>query len=76
MSRKVSRVLWIIAGVLLILAGVFCWANPGLALTTLSLYLGLSMLISGIIDLVIFAKAGRSIRATAWRRAGSCSMAF
>ena len=66
MSRKVSRVLWIIAGVLLILAGVFCWANPGLALTTLSLYLGLSMLISGIIDLVIFAKGNRYMVGSGW----------
>ena len=46
MNQTVSRVLWIIAGVLLLIAGVICLLNPGAALVTMSLYLGISMLIS------------------------------
>lgn len=56
MNQTVSRILWIVAGALLIVAGIVCLANPGLALVTTSLYLGISMLISGIIDIVVFAK--------------------
>lgn len=59
MSKTVSRVLWIISGVLLIVAGVACLANPGSALTSVSVLLGLVMLVSGIVDIVIFA-AGHS----------------
>lgn len=28
MNRTISRVLWIVAGVLLIIAGVYCLCNP------------------------------------------------
>lgn len=56
MNRTVSRVLWIIAGVLLMIAGIYCLCNPGVGLLTLSIYLGFAMLISGIVDIVIFAK--------------------
>ncbi len=56
MNRTVSRVLWIIAGVLLMIAGIYCLCNPDVGLLTLSIYLGFAMLISGIADIVIFAK--------------------
>ncbi len=56
MNRMVSRVLWIIVGVLFVFAGIYCLANPDIGLLTLSLYIGIAMLISGIVDIVIFAK--------------------
>ncbi len=55
MNKTLSRVLWIIAGVLLIVAGVYCFVSPEAALSGLSLILGLAMLFSGIVDIVIFA---------------------
>ena len=55
MNKTLSRVLWIIAGVLLIVAGVYCFVSPDAALSGLSLILGLAMLFSGIVDIVIFA---------------------
>ena len=65
MNKTLSRVLWIIAGVLLIVAGVYCFVSPEAALSGLSLILGLAMLFSGIVDIVIFASSRRekSIRA-------------
>ena len=53
MNRTISRVLWIAAGILLILAGIFCLLSPSAALSGLALYLGLAMLFSGIVDIVI-----------------------
>ena len=66
MNQTVSRVLWILAGVLLIIAGVICLINPGAAWTTLSLYLGISMLLSGVIDIVIFARGNRYMAGAGW----------
>ena len=65
MNKTLSRVLWIIAGVLLIVAGVYCFVSPDAALSGLSLILGLAMLFSGIVDIVIFASSRheKSIRA-------------
>ena len=66
MNQTVSRILWIIAGALLIIAGVICLMNPGTALLTMSLYLGISMLFSGVIDIVIFAKGNRYMAGSGW----------
>ena len=55
MNKTLSRVLWVIAGVLLIAAGVYCFVSPDAALSGLSLMLGLAMLFSGVVDIVIFA---------------------
>ena len=66
MNQTVSRILWIIAGALLVIAGVCCLSNPGTALLTMSLYVGITMLISGIIDIVIFAKGNRYMAGSGW----------
>ena len=66
MTQTISRVLWSLAGVLLIIAGVICLVNPGAAWTTLSLYLGISMLISGVIDIVVFARGSRYMVGSGW----------
>ena len=47
MNKTVSRVLWIVAGVLLIVAGGACMLHPGAALSGLSFLLGMAMLFSG-----------------------------
>ena len=66
MNQKVSRVLWIIAGVLLIIVGIYCLLNPDVGLLSLSLYIGIAMLISGIIDIIIFAKWNGKMFGAGW----------
>lgn len=66
MNRTISRILWVIAGVLLIVAGVFCMASPAAALSGVTLLLGISMLFSGVVDLVIFATANRLMAGSGW----------
>ena len=59
MKHTVSRVLWAIIGILLIIAGCICLGNPDIALSTISVFLGVVVLLSGIVDIVIFAKGNR-----------------
>ena len=66
MNKTLSRVLWIIAGVLLIVAGVYCFVSFDAALSGLSLILGLAMLFSGIVDIVIFASSRRFMLGSGW----------
>ncbi len=42
------RVLKITAGIILVLTGVFCFANPGVTFLSIAFLLGCSMLLSGI----------------------------
>ena len=44
MNKTVSRVLWIVAGVLLIVAGGACMLHPGATLSGLSFLLGICLL--------------------------------
>ena len=64
--KTLSRVLWIIAGILLIIAGIFCLKSPATAIAGLSLYLGIAMLFSGMVDIVIFASASGQIAGAGW----------
>lgn len=64
--KTLSRVLWVIAGILLIIAGIFCLKSPAAAIAGLSLYLGIAMLFSGIVDIVIFASASGQIAGAGW----------
>ena len=66
MSRTTSRVLWVIAGVLLVMAGIVCLRNPGAALTSMTMILGVAMLFSGIVDIVIFATAHNYMAGSGW----------
>ena len=66
MSRNVSRVLWVVAGVLLIVAGVLCLASPSLTLSSISLFFGVAMLLSGVVDIVIFAVGNRYMAGAGW----------
>ena len=66
MYKTLSRILWIVAGVLLIAAGVYCFVSPDAALGGLSLMLGLAMLFSGVVDIVIFASSKRYMLGSGW----------
>lgn len=54
-----SRVLWVISGLLLMAAGVLALLNPGFALSYLAIVIGLAMLVSGVVDIVIYARTSR-----------------
>lgn len=56
MSKNFSRALWALTGILLMIAGAVCLAQPAVALTAMSVFLGLSMLLSGIADLAVYAR--------------------
>ena len=66
MNTFFSRVLWGIAGVLLIICGIICLAQPAVALTTVTLFLGISMMVSRIVDIVIFAKGNNAMLGAGW----------
>lgn len=50
------RVLKIAAGVILILTGVFCFANPGVTFLSMAFILGFAMMLSGIIGILAYLK--------------------
>lgn len=66
MNKTSSRVLWAVAGALLILAGVVCFVRPGVALATIAAYLGIMMLLFGLVDIVIFAKCHDFMCGAGW----------
>lgn len=66
MNKTLSRVLWVVAGILLVIAGVLCIKNPEVVVGSLSLLLGIAMLFSGIVDIVIFAGAHNYIAGSGW----------
>lgn len=66
MNRTFSRVLWVIAGVLLVIVGVGCLCSPAATLAGLTLYLGIAMLVSGVVDLLVYAAVGRYMVASGW----------
>ena len=66
MSKTFSRVLWVLAGVLLILAGVLCMSRPAVALEAISLYLGVPMLVSGVVDLIVYARGRNYMFGSGW----------
>lgn len=66
MSKTVYRVLWAIAGVLLIVAGILCMTREGTALASIAVFLGIVMLVSGVVDIVIFCAAGNMMFGSGW----------
>ena len=52
MSRTMSRVLWIIAGIFLIIAEIGCMRNPGEVLYVFPFIFGMWLIFSGITKLV------------------------
>src|SRR4029453_15034635 len=41
--------LWMLLGLLYVAAGVICWLNPLMAATTLTLLLGIALMVGGIV---------------------------
>ena len=66
MRRTTYRVLWGVAGVLLIIAGIMCLVWRGAALATLAMLLGVVLLISGVVDIIIFCSARNVMYGAAW----------
>lgn len=66
MNRTLSRLLWIIAGVILIISGVSCIMRPELLLYSLSFIFGIAMLFSGVVDIIIFAAGHRRMAGAGW----------
>lgn len=66
MNRTLSRALWIIAGALLVIAGVICLVNPDIALSSLAALFGIAMLFSGVVDIVVFAAGRRYMAGAGW----------
>ncbi|HBJ17760.1 MAG TPA: hypothetical protein DDY90_07580 [Clostridiales bacterium] len=63
---KSMRVLNIISGVLLIVAGVYCLCNQDVAAMTAGLLLGVFMLVSGVIEIIVFASTAGLLIGSGW----------
>ena len=66
MRTNLMRILNIVAGVLLIGAGIYCLCNQDVALLSAGLLLGLFMLMSGIIEIAVFAGTGGALVGSGW----------
>lgn len=66
MVSKSMKVLNIIAGVLLIALGVYCLCNQDIAAMTAGLMVGVVMLISGIMEIVVFATTSGLLFGSGW----------
>ncbi len=65
-NSKTMKVLNIIAGVLLIAAGVYCLCNQDIAALTAGLMVGVFMLVSGVIEIVVFAATSGVLFGSGW----------
>ena len=66
MKNILFRVLWLISGLLLIALGIYFILDPTFTLLSLAVLIGVSMLISGIVDIVIFAVKRDYIAGAGW----------
>ena len=66
MSTKSFRILNVAAGALLITAGIYCLCNQDIAVLSAGLLLGLFMLVSGIIEIVVFAGTSGLMIGSGW----------
>lgn len=64
--KVLMRILWGIVGALLIAVGVVCLCHPSITYTALAITFGIAMLVSGIVDIVIFAKCDRFMFGAEW----------
>lgn len=60
------RLLNIVAGVLLIAAGIYCLCNQDIAVMSAGFLLGLFMLLSGIAEIVVFARTSKVLIGSGW----------
>ena len=66
MRTKTFRVLNILAGILLIASGIYCLCNQDIAVLSAGVLLGVFMLISGIIEIVVFAGTSGLLIGSGW----------
>ncbi len=66
MSKTAYWILWGIAGVLLIVAGIMCISWEAAALASLALFLGVAMLVSGVVDVLIFFSGRSAMIGSGW----------
>lgn len=66
MKYPFVKFLWLIAGILLVFAGIVTIFNPQGTLASIAFILGMVMLLSGIFDVVIFATTHDCILGAGW----------
>ena len=66
MTSKTMRVLNIVSGALLIAIGIYCLCNQDIAAATAGLMVGIFMLVSGVIEIVVFAATSRLLIGSGW----------
>ena len=66
MSSKAMKVLNIVSGVLLIAVGVYCLCNQNIAAMTAGLMVGIFMLLSGIIEIIVFVATSDVVFGSGW----------
>lgn len=66
MKAGVSKTLWLIAGILLVFAGVLAIVAPLSVLLSLTIVFGLAMLIAGLISIVIYIFCCRHLYGAGW----------
>ena len=67
LKNSMTRVLWIIAGILLILSGVTLLLNPEVSLLSMAGMIGFVILLSGIFDLAIYFSFSKSMLGAGWQ---------
>ena len=63
---KSMRILNIISGVLLIVPGIYCLCNQDVAAMTAGVMVGVFMLISGVIEIIVFASTSGLLFGSGW----------
>lgn len=66
MSSKSMKLLNIISGVLLIAVGIYCLCNQDIAAMTAGLMVGIFMLVSGVIEIIVFAATSGVMFGSGW----------
>ena len=66
MCTKTVRILNIVAGILLIAAGIYCLCNEDVAVLSAGLMLGIFMLAAGIAEIVVFAGTSGVLIGSGW----------
>ena len=66
MSSKSMKLLNVISGVLLIAVGIYCLCNQDIAAMTAGLMIGIFMLVSGVIEIIVFAATSGVMFGSGW----------
>ena len=56
-----KKILWIVSGIIFIAMGIFILANPLESLITLTLYLSIALILSGIFSIIFYFNEGKRI---------------